>query len=336
MNPARKIPYSVLDLAWIPQGSTPAQALQRSRELAVLVERLGFNRYWMAEHHNMPGVACCATSLVLGYVAAATSTIRIGSGGVMLPNHAPLLVAEQFGTLDALYPGRVDLGVGRAPGTDSLTVQALRRDPYSAAESFPQDVQELQAYFEPVQPGQKVAAIPAAGRKVPIWMLGSSTYGAQVAAALGLPYVFASHFAPQQLHSALQIYRQHFRPSKQLDKPYAMVCAHVYAAETETEAQLHASTLQQMFYNLHRGTPKQLQAPQAEFEQSCSAAELAGIKQTMRYSCVGTGQRVAAKLQEFAEATQADEIMIASPFFDHAARLRSYEIAAQALGIESL
>jgi len=327
----RKIPYSILDLAWIPAGSTPAQALQHTRELAVLAERLGYHRYWVAEHHNMPGVACCATSLVLGYVAAATSTIRVGSGGVMLPNHAPLVIAEQFGTLDTLYPGRVDLGLGRAPGTDGLTVQALRRDPYSAAESFPQDVQELQAYFEPLEPGQKVAAIPATGRKVPIWILGSSTYGAQVAAALGLPYAFAAHFAPQALHAALQIYRQHFRPSAQLDKPYAMVCVHVFAADTEAEARLQSSTLQQMFYNLHRGTPKHLQPPKANFEQNCSPAELAGIKQTTRYACIGTGEQIAASLQQFAETTQADEIMIAAPFYDHAARLRSYEIAAQAL-----
>ncbi len=348
MTRTRQIPYSVLDLAWIPTGSTPAEALQRTRELAVLAEQLGYNRYWMAEHHNMSGVACCATSVVLGYVAAATSTIRIGSGGVMLPNHAPLVIAEQFGTLDALYPGRIDLGLGRAPGTDGLTVQALRRDPYSAAESFPQDVMELQSYFEPFEPGaapahpalapldrpwslQKVMAVPAAGRKVPLWMLGSSTYGAQVAAALGLPYVFASHFAPQALHAALQIYRQNFRPSKQLDRPYAMVCAHVYCAETEAEAQLHASTLKQMFYNLHRGTPKQLQPPMENFEQHCTPAELAGIQQTMLYSCIGTPPIVAQKLQEFAASTQADEVMIASPYFDQQARLQSYRLAKQAL-----
>jgi luciferase family oxidoreductase group 1 len=329
----RTTPCSILDLAWIPQNSTPAAALHHSRELAVLGEQLGYYRYWMAEHHNMSGVACCATSLVLGYVAAATTRIRIGSGGVMLPNHAPLIIAEQFGTLDCLYPGRIDLGLGRAPGTDGLTVQALRRDPYTAADSFPQDVQELQAYFAPLQPGQKVAAIPAAGRKLPLWILGSSTYGAQVAAALGLPYVFASHFAPQALHSALQLYRQHFRPSAQLDEPYVMVCAHVYAADTQAEATLHASTLQQMFYNLQRGTPKQLQAPVVDFKQSCSAAEFAGIKQTMKYSCVGTGKQVAAALQQFAEVTQADEIMIAAPFYDHAARLRSYEITARHMNI---
>jgi luciferase family oxidoreductase group 1 len=333
MATQRNIPYSILDLAWIPDGSTPAQALHHSRELAILGEQLGYHRYWMAEHHNMPGVACCATSLVLGYVAAATSRIRIGSGGVMLPNHAPLVIAEQFGTLECLYPGRIDLGLGRAPGTDGLTVQALRREPYTAADSFPQDVQELQAYFGPMKPGAKVAAIPATGRKVPLWILGSSTYGAQVAAVLGLPYVFASHFAPQALHAALQLYRQHFRPSAQLAQPYVMVCAHVYAADTQAEAQLHASTLQQMFYNLHLGTPKQLQAPDAGFAQSCSAAEFAGIQQTMKYSCIGTGKMIATKLAEFAAATQADEIMIAAPFFDHAARLRSYEITARQLQI---
>jgi luciferase family oxidoreductase group 1 len=251
----------------------------------------------------------------------------------MLPNHAPLVIAEQFGTLDCLYPGRIDLGLGRAPGTDGLTVQALRRDPYTAADSFPQDVQELQAYFEPLQPGQKVTAVPAVGRKVPLWILGSSTYGAQVAAAFGLPYVFASHFSPQALHVALQLYRQHFRPSAQLDKPYAMVCAHAYVAESEAEAQLHATTLQQMFYNLHRGTPRQLQPPNADFLSTCSAAELAGIHQTMQYCCIGTGAQVADKLHQFAETTQADELMIAAPFYDHAARLRSHELLAQHLGI---
>lgn len=329
MSTARRLPFSVLDLAWIPAGGTAAQALHNTRELAQLAEGLGYRRYWVAEHHNMPGVACCATSVVLGYIGAATSKIRIGSGGVMLPNHAPLVVAEQFGTLDALYPGRVDLGLGRAPGTDGLTVRALRRDPFTAADAFPQDVLELQAYFRATQPGQKVSAIPAAGRDVPLWILGSSTYGAQVAAAFGLPYAFASHFAPQALHAALELYRSNFKPSEQLQKPYVMVGAHVYAADTADEAQYLSSSLQQMFFNLQRGTPRQLQAPIHDFEERASAAELAGVKQAMRYSCIGTRDMVAAKLREFAEQTQADEIMIASPMFDHGARLRSYEIAAE-------
>lgn len=324
-----RVPFSILDLAWIPDGSTPGQALHHTKELAQRAEAWGYHRYWVAEHHNMPGVACCATAVVLGYVAAATSRIRVGSGGVMLPNHAPLLIAEQFGTLDFLYPGRIDLGLGRAPGTDGLTVRALRRDPYTAADSFPQDVMELQSYFQPLQPGQKVAAIPAVGRKVPLWILGSSTYGAQVAAALGLPYAFASHFAPQALMTALQVYRSEFRPSEYLQQPYVMVGVHVYAADSDDEAQYLSSTLQQMFFNLHRGTPKQLQAPVRDFEARCSPAELAGIKQAMRYSCVGARETVAAKLREFVAQTQADEVMIAAPMFDHAARLRSYEITAQ-------
>lgn len=329
MSTPSRIPFSVLDLAWIPEGSSVAQALQNTRDLAQHAERWGFHRYWVAEHHNMPGVACCATSVVLGYVAAATSHMRVGSGGVMLPNHAPLVIAEQFGTLDALYPGRIDLGLGRAPGTDGLTVRALRRDPYTAADAFPQDVQELQAYFQTTQPGQKVSAIPAAGRNVPLWILGSSIYGAQVAAALGMPYAFASHFAPQALHAALEIYRSKFQPSEFLQQPYVMLGMHIYAADTADEAQYLASTLQQMFFNLHRGTPRQLQPPVPNFEQHASAAELAGINQAMRYSCIGTRDSVAAKLREFVAQTHADELMIASPMFDHAARLRSYEITAE-------
>jgi luciferase family oxidoreductase group 1 len=325
------LPISILDLAWVPAGDTPALALQRTRELAVLAEQLGFHRFWVAEHHNSPGVACCATSLVLGYVAAATTTIRVGSGGVMLPNHAPLVVAEQFGTLDTLYPGRVDLGLGRAPGTDGLTVQALRRDPYTAADSFPQDVLELQSYFAPLTPEVKVAAIPAAGRQVPLWILGSSTYGAQVAAALGMPYVFASHFAPQALQVALDIYRRTFRPSAQLDKPYAMVCAHVYCADSEAEAQLQFSTLQQMFYNLHRGRPEPLQPPKIGFLDNLSPAQRVGIEQATRYSAVGTPEHVAEKLLAFAVDTQADELMIASPYFDHQARLKSHRLVKKAL-----
>src|SRR5882757_4880305 len=329
MSAPRRIPFSVLDLAWIAEGSTPAQALQNTRDLAQHAERWGYHRYWLAEHHNMPGVACCATSIVLGYVAAATSRMRVGSGGIMLPNHAPLVVAEQFGTLDALYPGRIDLGLGRAPGTDDLTVHALRRDPYTAADSFPQDVLELQTYFQATQPGQKVSAIPAAGRNVPLWILGSSTYGAQVAAALGLPYAFASHFAPQELHAALEVYRDQFQPSEYLQAPYVMLSVHVYAADTADEAQYLSTTLLQLFYNLRRGTPRRLQAPSRDFEQSVSAAELVSAKQAMRYSCSGTKEMIAAKLREFVEQTQADEIMIASPMFDHDARLRSYEIVAE-------
>jgi luciferase family oxidoreductase group 1 len=247
----------------------------------------------------------------------------------MLPNHAPLLVAEQFGTLDALHPGRIDLGLGRAPGTDRLTVQALRRDPYTAADSFPQDVLELQSYFQAPQPGQRVSAIPAVGRPVPFWILGSSTYGAQVAAALGLPYSFASHFAPRSLMEALHIYRTRFEPSAQLSAPYVMLGVHVFSADTHSQAALLATTVQQMFANLHRGTPRKLQPPEQHFIDGLDAAARTGVQQSMQYACVGTLEEVNKQLGDFIAATGADELLIAAPTYDFKARLRSYEIAAQ-------
>lgn len=325
--PLRAIPLSVLDLAWIPEGSTAAAALANSRELAQRAEDWGFHRHWVAEHHNMSGVACTATAIVLAHLAAATKRIRVGSGGVMLPNHAPLLIAEQFGTLDTLYPGRIDLGVGRAPGTDGLTVRALRRDP-AAAEHFAEDVQELLYFFHPDAARGRVQAIPATGRAVPIWILGSSTWGAQLAAALGLPFAFASHFAPHDLEAALHLYRTKFKPSPQLERPYVMVGVHVYAADTDAEAQLLATTLQQMFLALHSGRPRALQPPRADLAQVTSAAELAGVVATMRYAAIGTRDRVLSSLDEIAARTGADELVIASPMFDHAARMRSHELIA--------
>src|SRR4051812_28112765 len=247
-------PLSVLDLVPVQQGSTPGEALRNSLALAQHAEQLGFTRYWVAEHHNMPGIASAATSVVIGFLAQGTSAIRVGAGGIMLPNHSPLVIAEQFGTLASLYPGRIDLGLGRAPGTDQTTVRALRRDP-RAAETFPDDVQELQALLAPVRPGQAVQAVPGAGLEVPLWVLGSSTYGAQLAAALGLPYAFASHFAPEALEQALALYRRLFKPSRQLERPHAMVGVNVVAAATDEEAKRLFTTHQQSFANLRRGRP---------------------------------------------------------------------------------
>src|SRR5690348_9269953 len=254
------VPLSVLDLVPVTAGSTPRQALHNSLDLAQHAERLGYRRYWVAEHHNMPGIASAATSVVIGYLAAGTSTIRVGAGGIMLPNHSPLVIAEQFGTLESIYPGRIDLGLGRAPGTDQPAVRALRRDP-ERTDDFPREVQELQALLSPVQPGQTVQAVPGGGLEVPLWILGSSTFGAQLAAHLGLPYAFASHFAPDALIDALAIYRAQFRPSKQLERPYAMAGVNVVAAETDTEARRLFTTVQQAFTNLHRGRPGRMQPP---------------------------------------------------------------------------
>jgi luciferase family oxidoreductase group 1 len=322
------IPFSVLDLCPVPAGATPAQALQNTRALAQHAERLGYTRYWLAEHHNMPGIASAATAVVIGHVAAATSTIRVGSGGVMLPNHAPLVIAEQFGTLASLFPGRIDLGLGRAPGTDQTTARALRRDLHESAESFPQDVLELQRFFAEVTPGQRIQAVPGAGLRVPIWLLGSSLFSAQLAAALGLPFAFASHFAPDQLMSALQLYRTRFEPSAQLDKPYAMVGVNVFAADSDSEAQRLFSSLQQQFVNLRRGTPGLLQPPVEFIEMS--DMERAGVDHALAFSVVGSPGTVERGLADVIERTGADELMITAQIYDHPARLRSFEIAAQA------
>ena len=320
-------PLSVLDLAPVTLGSTPGDALRRSLDLARHAERLGYRRYWVAEHHNMVGIASAATSVLIGYLAAGTSTIRVGAGGIMLPNHSPLVIAEQFGTLEALYPGRIDLGLGRAPGSDQVTSRALRRDPM-AGNDFPQDVQELQALLGPVQPGQAVRAVPGAGLEVPLWILGSSTFGAQLAGVLGLPYAFASHFAPDDLMDALAAYRARFQPSRQLAEPYAMAGVNVVAAETDEEARRLFTSVQQAFANMFRGTRGLYPPPIDDIEEYWSPAERAGASRMLAYSIVGSPATVRAGLEQFAELTGVDEIMVTSAIYDHAARVRSYQILA--------
>ena len=319
---------SVLDLVPVALGSTPADALRHSLQLAQHAERLGYTRYWVAEHHNMTGIASAATSVVIGYLAGGTSTIRVGAGGVMLPNHSPLVIAEQFGTLESLYPGRIDLGLGRAPGTDPTTVRALRRDP-RASEHFAEDVQELQALLAPVRPGQAIQAVPGAGLEVPLWILGSSHYGAQLAAALGLPYAFASHFAPDALHDALLLYRRQFRPSAQLAKPHAMVGLNVIAAETDEAARRLFTSQQQAFANLLRGRPGPYQPPIDDIESYWSPAEKQHASRMLACSVVGSAETVRRGLQRFADETGADELMVVSAVFEPEARLRSFEILAE-------
>jgi luciferase family oxidoreductase group 1 len=318
---------SVLDLVPVQLGSTPGQALRDSLELARHVEALGYTRYWVAEHHNMTGIASAATAVVIGFIANGTRAIRVGSGGIMLPNHAPLVIAEQFGTLAALYPGRIDLGLGRAPGTDQATVRALRRDP-RAADTFPEDVQELQALFEPAKPGQTVQAVPGAGQDVPLWILGSSLYGAQLAAALGLPYAFASHFAPEALEEALAIYRRLFKPSAQLAKPHAMAGVNVVAADTDAQAKRLFTSHQQSFVNLRRGRPGPQQPPIDDIETYWTPSEKEMASRMLACSIVGSPETVRFGLERFAEYTKADELMVVSAIFDPAARRRSYEILA--------
>jgi luciferase family oxidoreductase group 1 len=324
------IPFSVLDLAPITQGGTAALAFQQTLDLARHAERWGYQRYWLAEHHNMPGIASAATAVVIGYVAAGTSTIRVGAGGVMLPNHAPLVIAEQFGTLESLYPGRIDLGLGRAPGTDMLTARALRRTLASSGDSFPQDVQELQAYFRPAAPSQRVRAIPGAGLDVPIWLLGSSLFSAQLAAALGLPFAFASHFAPDHLLAALEIYRSSFQPSEALERPYAMAAINVVAADSDAEARQLATSVQQLFVNLQRGRPGPLPPPVERMDEYWSPAEAAGLSHLMTYAVVGGPATVQRGLAAFLAQTGVDELMVTGQIFDHAARLRSFELVAEA------
>jgi luciferase family oxidoreductase group 1 len=323
-------PFSVLDLAFITQGSTPADALQNSLDLAQHAERWGYRRFWLAEHHNMAGIASAATAVVIGYVAGGTNTIRVGSGGIMLPNHSPIVIAEQFGTLESLYPGRIDLGLGRAPGTDQRTLRALRRDPLSA-DSFPQDVRELQAFFGPLRPGQTVQAVPGTGLNVPLWILGSSLFGAQLAAELGLPYAFASHFAPDLLMPALHLYRNEFKPSAQLERPYVMVGANVIAADTDAEAKRLFTSAQQAFANAVRGTRRQLPPPIDDIESYWSPMEKAQTSNMLACSFVGSPKTVQRGVERFMEQTGADELMIASAIYDHSERLRSYEILAKVL-----
>ncbi|MDI1227974.1 MAG: LLM class flavin-dependent oxidoreductase [bacterium] len=324
-----KIPVSILDLCPVPDGSTPADSFRNSLELAQLAEANGYTRFWLAEHHNMPGIASAATAVVIAHIAGGTKKIRVGSGGIMLPNHSPLVIAEQFGTLESLYPGRIDLGLGRAPGTDQMTSQALRRDVMAAAERFPQDVQELQILFDDIAPGQKLRAVPGAGLHVPIWMLGSSTFGAQLAAALGLPYAFAAHFAPDALHAALHVYRSQFRPSTQLQKPYFMLTVNVLAAATEEDAKYHFTSHQQAFVNLRRGRPGQLPPPVRDIESFWSPAEKAMVNHALAYSFVGTGAQVENGLREVMTDLKPDELMLTGHIFDHAARLKSFEIASK-------
>jgi luciferase family oxidoreductase group 1 len=323
------IPFSILDLAPIAAGATPADAFRNSLELAQHAERWGYRRFWLAEHHNMPGIASAATAVVIGHVAGGTKTIRVGAGGVMLPNHAPLVIAEQFGTLASLYPDRIDLGLGRAPGTDMPATRALRRDLKSTSDNFPSDVQELQSYFEPAEPGQKVRAVPGADLQVPIWLLGSSHFSAQLAAMLGLPFAFASHFAPAEMMQALHLYRSAFQPSPQLDRPYAMLGINVIAAATDAEAERIFTSQQQAFALLRRGTPSQIPPPIDDIEKFWSPLEKAMAGQSLACSAVGSAATVQRGLQEFIAATKPDELMIAGLFYDRSARLRSYEIAAE-------
>ncbi len=327
---AHSIPYSILDISPIPQGFTAADALRNSLDVAQHAEKWGYTRYWVAEHHNMTGNASSATAVLIGYLAAGTSRIRVGSGGVMLPNHAPLVIAEQFGTLESLYPGRIDLGIGRAPGTDQMTARALRRDLLGSDDRFPQDVRELQHYFGPIQEGQSVKAIPGANTEVPIWILGSSLYGAQLAAHFGLPYAFASHFAPEQLLEAMKIYRELFKPSSKLDKPYAAFLMNVVAADTDAQAQHLFTTLQQNVVRMRRNTRGQLPPPIADLDDFCEPHEQAAAAQTLQVSAVGALETVQKQMRRWLDATGADEIILTGQIFDHQARLKSFEIAAQA------
>lgn len=323
------IPLSILDLAPVPEGSDPARALANSLDLAQHAERWGYNRYWLAEHHNMPGIASAATSLVIGHIAGGTSTIRVGAGGIMLPNHAPLVIAEQFGTLATLHPGRIDLGLGRAPGTDMPAARALRRNlARESVDDFPRDVVELMGYFKPVQPGQAVQAVPGAGLDVPFWILGSSLYGAQLAAALGLPYAFASHFAPGALEQAVAIYREKFEPSEQLDKPYVMLGLNVFAAETDAAALLLFSSVQQSFVNLRTGRPGRLPPPLPEYYETLDAQPKAMLDQALSCSVVGSPETVRKGVADFAARTGADELVVTANIYEHDARLRSFEILA--------
>ncbi|HEX2854871.1 MAG TPA: LLM class flavin-dependent oxidoreductase [Opitutaceae bacterium] len=323
------VPFSVLDLAPIVQGGTAADALHRARDLARHAEQLGYRRYWLAEHHNMPGIASAATALVIQHVAAGTAKIRVGAGGIMLPNHAPLVIAEQFGTLEALFPGRIDLGLGRAPGSDQLTARALRRGQLNTADTFPQDVRELQAYLAPVKPGQAVQAVPGAGSVVPIWLLGSSLFSAQLAAAYGLPYVFASHFAPDSLEEALGLYREGFQPSETLQRPYAMAAIGVVAADTDREAARLFTSLQQSFLNLRRGLPGPLPPPVDTLDGLWTPVERAGVQHAFSEAVVGSPATVRAGVEAFLRRTNVDELMITAAIHDHRARLRSFELVAQ-------
>ena len=324
------IPYSILDLAPVCEGSDAAQAFRNTLDLAQHAERWGYQRYWLAEHHNMPGIASAATAVLIGYVAGGTKTLRVGAGGVMLPNHAPLQVAEQFGTLASLYPDRIDLGLGRAPGTDQPTAKALRRY-FDSAEQFPLDVQELLAYFAPVQPGQLVRAVPGAGLDVPVWLLGSSLFSAQLAAALGLPFAFASHFAPDAMDQALAVYHRDFRSSQYLAQPHAMLALNVVAAATDAEAKRLFTTTQQSFVNLRRGRPGLIPPPIDDIETYWQPHEKLGVENALACSVVGDPETVKRGIAQFIDRHRPDELLLVANVFDHRARLRSFEIAADAM-----
>ncbi len=322
-------PLSVLDLSPIVEGSDAAQSLRNTLDLARHAERWGYRRYWLAEHHNSAGIASAATAVVIGHVAAGTSTIRVGAGGIMLPNHAPLVVAEQFGTLASLFPGRIDLGVGRAPGTDQITARALRRNLATDADHFPQDVIELMSYFLPAQPGQQVRAIPGTGLEVPVWILGSSLFGAQLAAALGLPYAFASHFAPTDLEQAVMLYRSRFQPSERLSAPHVMLGLNVCAADTDAQARRLFSSHQQAVIARRTGRRGPLPPPLDDFDSRLDPTAKAILREALSCSIVGSPETVRRGLDAFIRQTGADEVMVTGHIFDHAARLRSYEIAAE-------
>ncbi len=323
------IPFSVLDLSPIVRGATAADALRNTLDLARHAEKSGYQRYWLAEHHNMTGIASAATAVVIGHVAAGTSTIRVGSGGVMLPNHAPLVIAEQFGTLASLFPGRIDLGLGRAPGTDHQTARALRRSMGPSDDRFPQDVVELQHYFADPVPNQAVRAVPGMGLHVPIWLLGSSLFSARLAAELGLPFAFASHFAPDLMTHALHVYRSLFKPSAALEKPHAMLGINVVAADTDEEARRLFTSLQQQFINLRRGVPGQLPPPVDDIGTIAPAVERVGVDQALGCSVVGSRATVRAGLADFIERNSPDELMVTATMFDHAARVKSFEMVAE-------
>ncbi len=324
------IPFSVLDLSPVPDGATVGDALRNTLDLARHAERWGYHRYWLAEHHNMPGIASAATAVLIGQVAAATSTMRIGSGGIMLPNHAPLMVAEAFGTLATLFPGRIDLGLGRAPGTDQSTMLALRRG-MEGADRFPQDVMELIGYLGPARDGARLRAIPGEGTEVPVWILGSSLYGAQLAAHLGLPYAFASHFAPAALDHAVQVYRQSFTPSEHLDRPRFMLALNVFAADTEAEARRLRTSMQLAFARLRTGRPGRLPAPVERIEEHVEPPLMAVVDQALACTAVGTAEQVAASIRGFVERYRPDEVILTGQIHDHAARLRSFDLASEAM-----
>jgi luciferase family oxidoreductase group 1 len=324
------IPLSIFDLAPVAEGSDARAALDNSRDLARHAERWGYKRFWLAEHHNMPGIASAATSVVIGHVAAGTSTIRVGAGGIMLPNHAPLVIAEQFGTLATLFPDRIDLGLGRAPGTDQVTMHALRRSLGGDVDDFPRDVVELMNYFKTSAASQRVQAVPGTGLEVPVWILGSSLYGAQLAALLGLPYAFASHFAPAELDQAISSYRAMFKPSEYLEQPYAMAGLNVIAADTDSEARLLFTSLQQAFIRIRTGRRGLLPPPVENFEEQLDPMARSILDQTLSCSVVGSGETVTQGLADFVTRTGVDEIMVTAQIHDHGARLRSFEITAEA------